>query len=194
MIQQASITQRAVVVYPEGPESAQAVEALLASGFAASQVQLLAEEDDPEGDSIDFEMVDPGDHKPGRHTLLFTLVGGLVIGAATLVTGLGAWSIDGPGADTNIDWPVVVAAMTAAGAVLGLFTGFLVGGVADLDTPEDLDKNLYRTILRSGGSVLVVSGSPSQLARVGRILGKSRESVRIYPNNGTQGEEPNPTS
>lgn len=173
--------QRAIGVFSTRRDVEDAFEELMASSFPLKNVSVVAKDLDP-GDQISGVNMS---ERVGTEADTGAAVGAVTGTAAGmlggLLAGIGALVIPGLGPVIAAGTVAATLATTLAGAGIGAAAGGLIGGLAGLGIPEDRAR-VYSDRLSSGDYLIVVDGSPDEIAQAETILLNNRgiEEWEIY--------------
>jgi hypothetical protein len=149
-------------LYDNYDDAAQAVRDLEAAGVPPRDISLVA--NDLEGREKKVSTTEAG---PGAST--GAAVGGVAVGAAGVLAGLGMLAIPGIGPVVAAGWLIAGAVGAVAGGAVGAATGGVVGSLIAAGVDRD-QANLYAEGLRRGGTVVSAKVDDDHIAAAERIL------------------------
>ena len=165
--------QRAMGIFSTYTEAQDALNALQHSGFAMSQVSIIAKE----SDQLDYDnknndvtvknIADTTHVEDGAKTGSTT--GGAVGGITGLLVGLGTLAIPGIGPIMLAGAAATAIATTVAGSAIGAATGGLIGGLIGLGIPEHRAQ-AYNDHVVNGQYLLIVDGTSHEILNAGNLL------------------------
>ncbi|HEY9600078.1 MAG TPA: general stress protein [Allocoleopsis sp.] len=165
--------RRAIGVFARRRDAEDALAELRASGFPMHNISVVAK-DSERGDNISG--VDLSD-RVGNEADTGAAVGAVTGTAggmlAGLLTGLGLLAIPGLGPVIAAGTVGTTLATTLAGGGIGALSGSLIGALAGLGIPEDRAR-VYSNRLSAGDFMVIVDGTPDEIARAEAILLRNR--------------------
>lgn len=165
--------KRAVGVFSNNEQAENALIELRNSGFAMSQVSIIAKNVDSDGSGQQMagarveELADTTHADEGAKTGAAT--GGAVGGLTGLLVGLGTLAIPGVGPIILAGATATAIATTLAGGAIGAAAGGLVGSLIGLGIPEDRAR-AYHDHVSHGKYLVIVDGTESELLQAEEIL------------------------
>lgn len=158
-----------------------AVRALSAAGIRDTDVSVISNRTDEDGDPI-IDRDRDGVDDTTEATTTGAGIGATLGGAAGLLAGLGLMAIPGLG-------PVVAAgwlASTAAGAVAGGAAGGIIGALTEAGVSDE-DAHVYAEGVRRGGTLVTARVPDGDKTRIEALLNREAVNTTSLRNRYTQG-------
>jgi hypothetical protein len=172
--------RRAVGVFPTRNDAEHALNELRDSGFAMTQVSVVARDAERNEDIAGADVRDRVGTKAEEGAGIGALTGGGLGGLTGLLVGLGALAIPGIGPVMLAGATATTIATTLAGSAIGAVAGSLVGALVGLGIPEERAR-VYNERVSRGEYLVILDGTDAEIARAEAILkGRGIQEYGIY--------------
>ncbi|MGA7952176.1 MAG: DUF1269 domain-containing protein [Gloeobacterales cyanobacterium] len=162
--------KRSLGTYSTANEVEHALTQLRDAGFHMNDVSILVKNDENEPDKIAGVAVkDTVGNQAGKGAATGAITGGTIGGITGLLVGIGALAIPGIGPVITAGATGTAIATALSGGAIGAAAGGLVGALVGLGIPRERAE-VYDSVLRQGGYLVVVDGTQEELNEAHSIL------------------------
>lgn len=162
--------KRSLGTFSTANEVAHALTQLRDAGFHMNDVSILVKNDENEPDKIAGVAVkDTVGNQAGKGTATGAVTGATIGGITGLLVGIGALAIPGIGPVLTAGATGTAIATALSGGAIGAAAGGLVGALVGLGIPRERAE-VYDSVLRQGGYLVVVDGTQEELNEANSIL------------------------
>lgn len=162
--------KRSVGTFSTRNEAEHALTQLRQSGFDMDDVSILVKNDDNEPDEIaGAEVKDTVGNQADKGAATGAVTGGAIGGVTGLLVGIGALAIPGIGPVMTAGAVGTAIASALSGGAIGAAAGGLVGALVGLGIPKERAE-VYDSVIRQGGYVVVVDGTQEEINQAQSIL------------------------
>lgn len=165
--------KRSVGTFSTHNEVERALTQLRNAGFDMDEVSVLVKNDENEPDEIaGVEVKDKVGNQAGKGAATGAATGGAIGGLTGLLVGLGTIAIPGVGPIVAAGAAGTAIATALTGGAIGAAAGGLVGALVGLGIPKERAE-VYDSVLRQGGYLVIVDGTQEELNQAHAILQNS---------------------
>jgi uncharacterized protein YjbJ (UPF0337 family) len=162
--------KRSVGTFSTHDEVEHAITQLRDAGFHMNDVSILVKNDKNEPDTIAGVAVkDTVGNQAGKGAATGAVTGGTIGGITGLLVGIGALAIPGIGPVITAGATGTAIATALSGGAIGAAAGGLVGALVGLGIPKERAE-VYDSVLRQGGYLVVIDGTQEELNEAHNIL------------------------
>jgi hypothetical protein len=160
--------KRAVGVFPDRLTTASALQALKDSGFAMSQVSVVARDGNREGSIAGVKVLDRSGNHAQAGAAAGAYTGGVLGSVAGLLLGLGALTIPAL-APFLIVGELTALGTAVVGAIAGAAAGSLIGALIGMGVPADR-AHRYGDRVARGDYLVMLKGTEREIQRAEGVL------------------------